>query len=274
MIYEAYKRFRQGQSLLPGPNQSATKLASALALGLMLGMVPKGNLVAAAIFTIILATTVHKSMAVLTAFVVGLGSGLIDPVTHHIGHAILTYAPLQTTWSTLIELPLVAWTGLNNTVVMGSSVVGMFLFVPAYRLSKPVFQKYWVKTTNDAAEERRAPSDPPSLPIEPNNPDGDKDVGKDITAENIVTAKIVPGNELAAKRQLAQIAAELKLHRCDILPTPEGRRLNGPHGLPLKPISPSRRFAAGRTSATLPVEASISTHDADTRADHYQQALS
>ena len=37
------------------------------------------------------------------------------------------------------------WTDFNNSIVLGSLVIGLLLLYPMYRLSKPVFARYTVK---------------------------------------------------------------------------------------------------------------------------------
>ncbi len=67
---------------------------------------------------------------------------LLDPLTHRLGFFLLQYEPLLPVWVELYNLPLVPWTDFNNTVVLGSFVLGLVLFVPAFLASRPVFRKY------------------------------------------------------------------------------------------------------------------------------------
>ena len=67
---------------------------------------------------------------------------VIDPVSHQIGQYLLTHQSLQSFWTTLYDTPLVPWTAFNNTVVLGSFVLGLTLLYPAYRLSEPLFARF------------------------------------------------------------------------------------------------------------------------------------
>jgi uncharacterized protein (TIGR03546 family) len=60
---------------------------------------------------------------------------LSDPFAHRLGWLILSFRPLQPTYAWCHELPLVAWSDLNNTVVLGQLVVGLYALYPVYLLS-------------------------------------------------------------------------------------------------------------------------------------------
>ncbi len=55
---------------------------------------------------------------------------------------MLLAAPLQGIWRWFYEMPLAPWTDFNNTIVMGSLILGLTLFYPVYRLTRPLFEKY------------------------------------------------------------------------------------------------------------------------------------
>ncbi len=131
-------------------------MAAGLACGLLLGLIPKGNLLAILVVTLLLATRMSLATGMLAAFCVSLVAPWCDPLTDRIGHWILTTFPLTICWRALARLPLAAWTSFNNTVVMGSLVLGTFLMYPTYRLSLPAMIRLH--------ERRRKDGEPPSEP--------------------------------------------------------------------------------------------------------------
>lgn len=94
----------------------------------------------------------------LSAFLLGLAffSGvayLLDPLFHQIGLAALTADPLQGTWTTLYNSTLWRVERFNNTMVMGSLLFSLVLFIPLLILSNLLIRRYrehvlgWVRKT-------------------------------------------------------------------------------------------------------------------------------
>ena len=117
------------------------QMALGFALGMLIGLVPKGNLTAVALTVVLLGTRVNLGMGLVGAGVFSWIGMLVDPFTHRIGHAMLTSESLQPTWAYLYDLPLVPWTGFNNSIVLGSLVLGLWLFYPVWRSSERVLER-------------------------------------------------------------------------------------------------------------------------------------
>ncbi|MCH2203091.1 MAG: TIGR03546 family protein [Fuerstiella sp.] len=113
-----------------------------LAFGILVGLVPKGNLLAVFLAAILAASRVNLGVAAGAIVCCSLASPLIDPISHVIGSWLLKHPGLSSFWTWLYNLPVAPWTGFNNSVVLGSFVVGLILLYPAHRLSRPVFEKY------------------------------------------------------------------------------------------------------------------------------------
>ncbi len=121
---------------------SAESIALGFALGMMVGLMPKGNLTAAAVSLFILATHANLAAAALSGFAFSWAGVWTDPLAHRIGSAILTKPAWQQTFARIYELPLMPWTALNNTVVLGSLVLALVLFYPVYRITWLVFYRH------------------------------------------------------------------------------------------------------------------------------------
>lgn len=122
--------------------ESPHLLALGLSLGMVVGLVPKDNLTATILATSLLALRLNLGAAAVSALVFLWAGALLDPLSHALGHAILVFKPLQPLFTRLFDLPIVPWTNLNNTVVLGNLVIGLVLFYPAYWLSKRGIEKY------------------------------------------------------------------------------------------------------------------------------------
>lgn len=130
-------------------DNSPQQMALGFALGLMIGLVPKGNLIAVSLMLLLGAVRVNLGTGMLTAFCVSWIGIVIDPLSDQIGRFLLRHEALQEFWTELYSMPVLPWTKFNNTVVLGSLALGLMLFIPAWRISLPVFRKY----TPDCAEQ-------------------------------------------------------------------------------------------------------------------------
>ena len=124
-------------------SQSAPRqLSMGLALGVLAGLVPKGNLLAVALGIVLAASRVNLGIAAVAVLCCSLISPLLDPASHAIGVWLLERAELVSFWTWLYNIPTVPWTAFNNSVVLGSFIVGLLLLYPVHRISRPVFEKY------------------------------------------------------------------------------------------------------------------------------------
>ena len=120
--------------------RNPSQLAWAVGLGLLLGVVPHGNLLAACLLILVLSLKINHAMAGLTAVATTFAASFLDPYSHLLGEAVLTHPQVAPIAARAWQLPLVPWTDLNNTVVMGSFLIGSAAVVPTYLLTYPIFR--------------------------------------------------------------------------------------------------------------------------------------
>jgi len=116
---------------------SSWQIALGFALGMLIGLAPKGNLIALALGVTLFASRANLGAAALSAFLFTWIGMLLDPISHRIGLGLLEFSPLRPMWTWLFNQPVVPWTAFNNTVVLGSLVLGLALFYPVFRLMEP-----------------------------------------------------------------------------------------------------------------------------------------
>ena len=121
---------------------SPRQMSLGIALGMIVGLVPKDNLTAILCLFILCASRVNLGLGFLSAFIFSWIGYLLDPVSHFVGFKILTATSLNEWFTWFFDHPVVPWTNLNNTVVLGSLVVGILLFLPVYRTCLPITAKY------------------------------------------------------------------------------------------------------------------------------------
>ncbi|TBR23380.1 TIGR03546 family protein [bacterium] len=113
---------------------SPEQLAAGLALGFSVGLIPKTSLLAALGLTLLCALQVNLAAAYAAAALASAAALPADPLAHAVGNALLVKAAfLRPLWTALYNLPVVPWTGFNNTVTLGWTVLGLLAAYPLYR---------------------------------------------------------------------------------------------------------------------------------------------
>jgi uncharacterized protein (TIGR03546 family) len=148
MIRAAYKFLQViGSETEPG------QISLGFAFALVAGFTPLLSLHNLLVLFLILVLRVN-----LSAFLLGLAffSGiayLLDPLFHRIGLAVLTTGSLERLWTTLYNSTLWRLERFNNSIVMGSLLLSLLLFVPLYLASNRLIVNYrehvlaWVQKT-------------------------------------------------------------------------------------------------------------------------------
>lgn len=122
-------------------NDSPRQVAAGVALGMTLGLVPKGNLIAIALAVLLCSLRVNKTAGLMSAaFFSWIGLGL-DGFAHRLGGKLLLIDSMQPTYAWLYEMPLGPWIAFNNTVVLGSLALGLYLMYPCYLTSRLVLDR-------------------------------------------------------------------------------------------------------------------------------------
>lgn len=113
--------------------QTPRQIAGGFSLGFVIGLMPFWTLQGVAVFLIMFFVNVNLASGTLAIFICSFLAYLLDPLFHHLGYFLLTGIPaLQGIWEALYNLPIAPLSRFNNTVVMGSFVVGLVSFVPVF----------------------------------------------------------------------------------------------------------------------------------------------
>jgi uncharacterized protein (TIGR03546 family) len=116
-------------------NDSPRQAGWGFALGMIVGLLPKGTLVAILLAMLWCALRVNKAAGLLAIGVFSYVGWALDDFAHKLGALALTWDPARETFTSLYDMPLGPWLGFNNTVVMGQLLIGLYLFYPTYRLA-------------------------------------------------------------------------------------------------------------------------------------------
>jgi uncharacterized protein (TIGR03546 family) len=118
------------------------QLAAGFALGMLIGLVPKGNLIAISLMALFCALRINLAAGTGSIALFAWVGMSLDPISHRVGHYLLTHQALEPFWTSLYDVKFMPWTAYNNTVVLGSLAIGLALLVPVYALSRPVFARF------------------------------------------------------------------------------------------------------------------------------------
>ncbi|QDU90538.1 hypothetical protein Pla175_39440 [Pirellulimonas nuda] len=122
-------------------HDSPRQVAAGVAIGMVLGLVPKGNLIAVLLGMTLMVFRVNRTAGLLSAALfswIGLG---MDGFTDRLGGIVLAAPSMQGAYAWLYDLPLGPWIGFNNTVVLGSLLTGLYLSYPCYLLTHLVYAR-------------------------------------------------------------------------------------------------------------------------------------
>ena len=133
------------QSLIKTLHSEGTpgQVAAGIALGSTLGFTPLLNLHNLLVFALIVILNVSFAGAMLGwALCVPVGF-LLDPAFDWIGTKLLLETPaLAPLWTTLYNAPVAPLSNFNNTVILGSVVASLALWLPLFFASRWGVERY------------------------------------------------------------------------------------------------------------------------------------
>ncbi len=123
-------------------NSKPSEIAHALCLGVILGLMPKNNVLWYLIFVFFMFVRINKGFYFLAALVVSQFAWIFDDVFNDVGLAVLHYQAFENFFARIIDIPFVGFTRFNNSIVMGSLVVSLVAYIPVFVLGI-LFVKLW-----------------------------------------------------------------------------------------------------------------------------------
>jgi uncharacterized protein (TIGR03546 family) len=121
-----------------GTNQ----LASGLACGLILGFSPFLSIQTLLILCLVFFFRIQMGAAFLSAFFFKFVAFIFDPMADQLGRIVLETKSLHPFFTQMYNMPLVPLTRFNDSIVMGSAIVGLILAIPAFFVFRILIIKY------------------------------------------------------------------------------------------------------------------------------------
>lgn len=115
-------------------NTSPSEIANAVAMGILLGFMPKSNILWIFLCVFVLFMRLQRATYLIFMAIGSLFAPLLDPLFDVIGTWILTRQCLYPFYRWLLNIPFIAFTKFNNTIVMGSLFSSLILYAPLYFL--------------------------------------------------------------------------------------------------------------------------------------------
>jgi uncharacterized protein (TIGR03546 family) len=116
---------------------SPNQIAGGFILGMVLGLTPLWSLHNLVIFILVVILNVNISMVTFSFIICSGFAYIFDPQFHDLGYYLLVdVTGLKGIWTTMYNIPIVALSKFNNTVVMGSLVSSILLMLPVFFLVK------------------------------------------------------------------------------------------------------------------------------------------
>jgi uncharacterized protein (TIGR03546 family) len=113
-----------------------------MAIGLAFGLTPLLSLHNLVILAVAMLTTVSFP-GVMLGWAIGIPLGFaLDPLFDRIGMAILMSGAAAPFFTWIVNTPVVALSGLNNSITLGSLVVWFVLLLPAFVLFRTLVTRY------------------------------------------------------------------------------------------------------------------------------------
>jgi uncharacterized protein (TIGR03546 family) len=124
------------------------------AIGAVAGIVPKDNLTALLLATLLLTLRVNLTTAAASALLFAWIGWLCDGQLDLLGAAVLEHERTHPLWNAFFALPWAGWTRLDNTIVAGSLCVGLAAMAPVYVVVRLLHR--WAAAPVDRALRSRA----------------------------------------------------------------------------------------------------------------------
>lgn len=128
--------------VLLNSNSRAIEVGLGIALGLMLALLPAGNLLFFALLVVILLVKVNFGMSIVSFLLFRTIVPTLDPFLSEVGRWILLRPGLFGLFSRMEQILALRLTFFNDTLVMGAFVAGLCLLAPVTALSTLLVRVY------------------------------------------------------------------------------------------------------------------------------------
>ena len=123
-------------------NSRPGEIGAAFACGVLLALIPSGNLLWIVLFTIFFFFRLHLGTMMLTIIIFKLFIGAVDPLLDRLGLMILEAPALYPLFTEAMNTPVLPYLRFENTLVTGGFATGLILWVPLFFLGTLLVKGY------------------------------------------------------------------------------------------------------------------------------------
>ncbi len=117
-------------------NTNPGEIAHGVACGLLLGFLPKDNLLWPLVFIFLFFIRINKPAYLILLAVGSALTASLDPTFDVLGLSFLTWDKVRSAYVFLLDIPFVAFTKINNSVLIGSLLGGLIAYIPMYAIAR------------------------------------------------------------------------------------------------------------------------------------------
>ena len=123
-------------------NRRPGEVAAAFACGMLLGILPAGNLLWVGLFVVFFFFKMHLATMLLTIAFFKVWIGLTDPLLDRLGLVILEQPALRPFFTSVMNTPVLPFLRIDNSLVTGGLAAGIVLWVPFFFLGLLIVRIY------------------------------------------------------------------------------------------------------------------------------------
>ncbi|NLT49573.1 MAG: TIGR03546 family protein [Ignavibacteria bacterium] len=125
---------------------SPAQISWGIVFGMIMGLTPVLSLHNLVLVFLMIIFEINISMALFSMAIFSGIAYIFDPYFHSLGYYILVdVGSMQETWNNFYNIPILALSRFNNTIVMGSLAASLALVIPVFFLGKQFVVVYRTK---------------------------------------------------------------------------------------------------------------------------------
>jgi len=134
-------------------HRSPNQIAWGVAFGITLGLLPKDNLITISMVCFLAFLRVNQIAGIATAIFMSMLADWFAPASIKVGSLLLNQPSITYFIRRLYDLPIMPWTRLENPLIPGGILIGLFSALPTFLVCSLTFSKAKMLLDNDQLQQ-------------------------------------------------------------------------------------------------------------------------